>query len=392
MNKLRIGIDATNLRRGGGRTHLIEFLRAIDGMRDQFDSVIVWGSRQTLDLLIDASWLDKAIVPTLEKGLVRRTLWQRFSLNKVVLMADCNVLFVPGGNFLTRFRPIVTMSRNMLPFEWHELRRYGVSLMTLKLLLLRFTQGYSFRKASGVIFLTNYAKKNVLRAIGKLSGSTKVIPHGLNPRFLSSDGLAARKLPNKGESIRLIYVSIIDQYKHQWHVVEAVAKVRRSSGLDLQLDLIGPSSASALTKLRASFLQNDLQNEWAHYRGAVDYQELDSLYAKAHVGIFASSCENMPNILLEMMGAGLPVLSSDRGPMPEILGDAGLYFDPENPESLATVLLEFLHSNEKIKTFGHAAHQKAKVYSWERCADDTLGFLRHVAEVEGASKEVELGR
>ena len=96
MNRLRIGVDATNLRRGGGRTHLIELLRAADPERDQFDSVIVWGSRQTLDLIVDASWLDKVVVPTLEKGLIKRTLWQRFSLGKVALMAGCNILFVPG--------------------------------------------------------------------------------------------------------------------------------------------------------------------------------------------------------------------------------------------------------------------------------------------------------
>ena len=184
MNKFRIGIDATNLRRGGGRTHLIELLRAANPVRDQFDSVIVWGSRQTLDLLIDASWLDKVVVPALEKGLLRRTLWQRFSLSKVALIADCNVLFVPGGSFSTRFRPIVTMSRNMLPFEWREIWRYGFSPLMLKLILLRFMQALSFRKADAVIFLTDYARQGVLQVTGPLSGESRVIPHGLNPRFL----------------------------------------------------------------------------------------------------------------------------------------------------------------------------------------------------------------
>ena len=381
MNKFRIGIDATNLRRGGGRTHLIELLRAADPVRDQFDSVIVWGSRQTLDLLVDASWLDKVVVPTLEKGLLRRTLWQRFSLSKVALMADCNVLFVPGGSFDARFRPIVTMSRNMLPFEWRELRRYGFSLLTLKLILLRFTQTLSFRKADGVIFLTDYAQQGVLQVTRPLSGETRVIPHGLNPRFLiSDDNLAQRKLPAKGEPIRLIYVSIMDQYKHQWRVVEGVAKARKSSGLDLQLDLIGPAYAPSLKRLNAAIAEQDPHVEWVNYLGVVDYQELHSLYAKAHVGIFASSCENMPNILLETMAAGLPILSSDRGPMPEILGDAGLYFDPENPESLSMALLELLTSEKRMTAFTRAAHQKAKAFSWERCAANTFGFLRHVAE------------
>ena len=177
----------------------------------------------------------------------------------------------------------------------------------------------------------------------------------------------------------MIYVSIIDQYKHQWHVVEGVAKARKSSGLDLRLDLIGPSYAPSLKRLNVAIAVHDPHGEWVKYRGAVDYQELHSLYAKAHVGIFASSCENMPNILLEMMAAGLPILSSDRGPMPEILGDAGLYFNPEKPESLSKALLELLATEEEMSAFARAAHQKAKAFSWQRCAESTFKFIGPVA-------------
>ena len=51
---------------------------------------------------------------------------------------------------------------------------------------------------------------------------------------------------------------------------------------------------------------------------------------RAHLFVFASSCENMPNTLVEAMASGLPIACSDRGPMPEILRDGGTYFDPEN--------------------------------------------------------------
>jgi glycosyltransferase involved in cell wall biosynthesis len=306
---------------------------------------------------------------------------------------NCDVLFVPGGSFSTNYRSVVTMSQNILPFDWHELWRYGFSLLTLKLFLLRFIQTLSFRRAEGVIFLTDYARQGVLQVTGPLSGATRVIPHGLNPRFLiSDDDLTQRKLPAKGEAIRLIYVSIIDQYKHQWNVVEGVAMARKSSGLDLRLDLIGPSYAPALKRLNAAITEHDPHGEWVHYHGAIDYQELHSFYEKATIGIWASSCETFGLILLEMMGAGLPVLSSDRGPMQEILGDTGLFFDPQNPESLSVALLELLESEEKMDTLRRAAHQKVKAYSWERCAIETFSFLCHVAEAQGASKKFELNK
>jgi len=125
----------------------------------------------------------------------------------------------------------------------------------------------------------------------------------------------------------------------------------------------------------------DPYGKWVHYHGAIDYQQLHSIYGQSNIGIWASSCETFGLILLEMMGAGLPILCSDRGPMPEILGDAGLYFDPEKPENLSSTLLKLLASEERITSLALNSYQKAKVFSWDRCAEDTFGFLRQVANL-----------
>lgn len=380
MNNLTIGIDATNLRQGGGRTHLIELLRAANPDEQKFSRVVVWGARSTLALLDERDWLLKRNPKAQEKGLLSRMLWQRFSLSREACKEGCAVLFIPGGSYVGSFHPVVGMSQNLLPFEWHELKRYWFTLVTLKLLVLRITQSLSFKRSSGLIFLTDYAKEGVEKVTGSLRAQKTVIAHGLNPRFIVSDEkVLARCLPKVDEAIRLIYVSIVDQYKHQWHVVEAIAKAREQSGLDLQLDLIGPAYEPALARLNRAIAEHDPKGEWVHYRGAIDYNELHSLYAEAHVGIWASSCETFGLILLEMMAAGLPVLSSDRGPMLEILGDTGLYFDPEEPSSLAKAMLQLLSSEDDIRRLAYAAHEKAKDYSWERCAAETFGFLREIA-------------
>ena len=83
------------------------------------------------------------------------------------------------------------------------------------------------------------------------------------------------------------------------------------------------------------------------------------------------------------MAAGLPILSSDRGPMLEILGETGVYFNPEKPESLCTALLNLFASGERMTAYAKATHQKAKAFSWHRCAADTFGFLRHIAKMYG---------
>lgn len=379
MRVLTVGIDGTNLRRGGGVTHLVELLAAADPARQGINKVVIWAGSQTLAALANRPWLDKRNPPELNQGLLHRIAWQRFQLSKAAFAAHCDLLFIPGGSYAGNFRPIVTMSRNLLPFEFDELWRYGGSWTTLKMLLLRWTQSRAFRQADGVIFLTEAAKSSVLRVTGPLSAPCPIIPHGLNPRFRMAP--KAQRLIDSYDHehpYRVIYVSIIDQYKHQWQVVEAMAALR-SEGWPLALDLVGPAYPPALARLHAALARHDPQGEWVRYHGAVAYEVLHTLYAQADLGLFASSCENMPNILLETMAAGLPVACSDRGPMPEVLGDAGVYFDPERPADIARALRELITSPELRTRCAEAAYMKSQTYSWERCADETFGFLARIA-------------
>ena len=377
---LVIGIDATNLRRGGGRTHLIELLRAARPANHGIRGVVVWGARDTLDQLEDRDWLIKRDPPALSAGLVRRTLWQRFRLSVSAHSEQCDILFVPGGSYAGIFHPIVTMSRNMLPFEWSELRRFGWTMTTLKYLLLRWTQVRSYHRADGVVFLTQYARDAVQRITGSLEASLSVIPHGLNTRFLQRPRQAF-PIANYSDTrpFRILYVSIINQYKHQWLVVEAVGRLRRRTGWPLVLELVGPSYPPALRQLHKTVADWDAEQAWVKYHGAIPYDQLHDIYQQADLGLFASSCENMPNILLETMAAGLPVACSDRGPMPEVLGDAGVFFDPLEPASIEQAVDRLIRSPMLRADSARACHARAAGFRWEACAEQTFGFLADVA-------------
>jgi len=378
-----LGIDATNIRSGGGVTHLVELLSAAKPEKHGVAKVVVWGGKQTHEKLPNRPWLKKVNPYASDVGLLRRTMWQRFNLSAVAYALKCDVLFVPGGSYAGTFRPIVTMSQNLLPFEWRELRRYGWSLTTLKFLLLRYTQSRSFQGADGVIFLTDYAKQAVLKVTGSINGKTATIPHGLNSRFESSPKVqqpigAYTEL----NPYRLLYVSIIDQYKHQWHVVEAIHDLRKE-GMPVVLDLVGPAYPAALKRLHGVIAQLDPEGKWVNYHGAVPYEDLHRMYGQADLGIFASSCENMPNILLETMAAGLPIACSNRGPMPEVLGESGLYFDPENSDDLAQAIRTLLRNPELRHAKAQTAFSRAQGYSWGRCGEQTFDFLVEVARGQG---------
>ena len=237
-----------------------------------------------------------------------------------------------------------------------------------------------FRKAEGEIFLADYARSAVLKVTGAITGQAKIIPHGLSPRFShppkSQQPLSAYSFE---KPYRILYVSIIDQYKHQSQVVNAVAQLRQQ-GSPVVLDLIGPNYAPSLKTLNKTIAALDPDRHWVRYHGNIPFEALHLHYQQADCGLFASSCENMPIILLETMASGLPIACSNKGPMPEMLGDAGVYFDPEQPADIARALLKLIASPQLRSTLAQASFERTQQYSWQRCADETFEFIVQIAE------------
>jgi hypothetical protein len=133
---LHLGIDATNIRQGGGITHLSQLLQAGDPMAAGICHVTVLANQATEAALPVRPWLAKVSSPWMDASLPRRMLGQQFQLRHAIKAAGCDVLFSPGGT-LPAWSPVpaVTMSQNMLPFEPVEAARFGRwSLMHLKML------------------------------------------------------------------------------------------------------------------------------------------------------------------------------------------------------------------------------------------------------------------
>jgi glycosyltransferase involved in cell wall biosynthesis len=377
---LRIGIDASNLLRGGGVTHLDELLRAADPARHKFTEVIVWGRKATLGRLPDRPWLRLHSEPELERNLIHRTWWRVRRLDGLLRQAGCDVLFVPGGSYLGRFRPFVTMSRNLLPFDDKAIRKYGVSWMRLKMNILRIVQAATFRSASGVIFLTATARDCVTQETGPLVGVTEVIPHGVSSHFSRqpSSQLSIRQYSEE-RPLRLLYVSNLEPYKHQASVVYAV-RALREGGYPLALELVGAGSLAAELEMRRIVSWSNGTSEAIVYHGGARYSDLPTFYHRADLFVFASSCENLPNILLEAMAAGLPIACSNRSVMPEVLGDAGVYFDPESAESISQAIKTLVNDPPLRARLAEAARLRVADWSWSRCADKTFAFLNSLGQ------------
>jgi glycosyltransferase involved in cell wall biosynthesis len=374
-----VGIDASNLRGGGGLTHLVGILRAASLPMHGVAQVAVWGPRATLNLLPPKPWLSLLHDPLLEGPLAARTYWQRRILPKSAA-TSCDILFAPGGSVSRTIHPSVVMCRNMLPFELREARRFGLSWTLARHVALRFVQAQSFAHADGVIFLTRYAKGCVRSAVPSLGATdTAVIPHGIDEASLSvprsqfciSDYSDARPF-------RLLYVSRISPYKHQVRVMRAVSELR-SRGTPVVIEFVGGHDTDrALRAFENARRDLDGKEQFVTSRGELSHSDTLSRYRDADAFVYASSCENMPNILLEAMASGLPIACADRGPMPEILGPTGFYFDPLSVRSIVASLDEMVVSPVRRAQVARSAFERSHQYSWTKCADETFRYLADV--------------
>jgi glycosyltransferase involved in cell wall biosynthesis len=367
-----VGIDASRNRSGGAKAHLIGILSECDPAKHGIQAIHVWAFRSLLDQLPNFPWLVKHNPIALEQSLVKQLIWQATALADEVKLAGCNILFTTDASTLCRFKPMVVLSQDMLSYEPGVMRYFGYGLARLRLLAILGVQNLAFRRAEGVIFLTRYAGDVIQRSCGLLP-AIAFIPHGVDAVFKHSQSVSSWTVSGERPT-RCIYVSNAEMYKHQWVVVEAISLLRKR-GYNLVLSLVGGGSGRAQQLLQDAVAVYDPTGMFIKQLEFLPHAKLPALLAEADLFVFASSCENMPVTLVEAMAVGLPIACSNRGPMPEVLVDAGVYFNPEDAYSVAEAIEQIIQSPALRLAIAQRAKTLSQQYSWKRCADETFAFV-----------------
>jgi len=373
---MKLGIDLHNVRGGGGVNYISNILRVFDPKKHSFTRICLFGSEDVLSRMPDSPHIEKHPQPILAKGLLYRLFFMFFLLGRELHRTGCDLLYSPGGLYFGRFRPFVTISRNMMPFEpqhWSMYPRW--SFDRLRLILLRRAHAATFRGADGMIFLTKIAQCIVGAAMRTTRGRTTVIAHGVNQGlFQRAHGHTLPQTIDAQDPIRLVYPSRLEPYKHQVEVIQAVSELRKDFP-QLTIDLCGPANRQYKAAVEATLRKYDPDGKNVRYLGELRTDELPGLYQQCHLLIFASSCENLPNTLIEALTFGIPIACSHSDPMPEVANDACLYFDPKDSRSIEqairSILCDWSGALKRVET-GRAL---ASRYSWQICADQTFSFL-----------------
>ena len=124
------------------------------------------------------------------------------------------------------------------------------------------------------------------------------------------------------------------------------------------------------------FRPGDALPGWLRHAGFVRDEELAALYARATALVFPSRYEGFGLPVLEAMTVGGVVISSDASTMPEVGGDAVLYFSPDDPRALAAQVTRLLDDPGLHEVLVRAGARQAAKYSWARAAIGTLAAIQ----------------
>lgn len=363
---MKIVINALSARLGGGQTYLRNLLEHLP-------------ERPELEILVFApSSLPLPLDPRVSRGKthwpnenpILRTIWEVFALPWILSREGASVLFCPGGIIATVVPAkckTVTMFRNMIPFDPVTVSRIPFGLQWIRNFILRRVMLRSLASADLSIFISDYAR-GVIESLTRV-GNPVTIPHGIGQEF-RTDGtsLVRPKWLPPGEY--LLYVSRFDVYKHQLEVAEAFCALPLATRERYRLVFVGEVTAVKAREI-ADLARRSEAGDRVFVQGPVAHSDLPAAYHHASANVFASSCENCPNILLEALGSGRPLLSSNVMPMPEFGADAVEYFVPWDPTSIRDALRKVLEDEERARQLGLRAAIRSKDYSWALTARET---------------------
>lgn len=365
-SRVRVVVNGTHAKTGGGVTYLRNVLPLLADdptlelhlfiHRDQYPLFEALGDRIRIHLL------------SFNPSLFSLMLWEQTALPLLAAAIGGDVLFSPA-NFGPLFaRNSVILLRNSLAVVRGEARLQrrlywaGLALFTFLSVLL----------SSRAIAVSQYALRALgFGAIGRWRRNIVVIPHGVGPSFSP---------PAAGKRRQEFLLVVADIYiqKNIHTLVKAVALlVNKHPSIEVRVAgrKVDESYYDEIVReVRELRLERHIR-----FLGSLETDELLRLYRGCRLMVFPSSVETFGHPLVEAMACGAPIASSDRAAMPEILGNAGLFFDPLDAVDMAEKVDRLLTDENLRETLSTRGLQRSRMFSLTSTARRTAEELKAVA-------------
>ena len=372
---MRILIDATTAREGGTVTYL----------RSMLPALLRHGGQHRYDLLLSSVYQEE-LINELPEGI--SLISQRLPVNPLLRFMYLQVL-VPrllrdrridllfsvsevSVAFTSRPRIVMVHNSNIyaplktfpgLAQRW-QLTRYRITRQPLAYLTMM--------RANRLIFVSETFRRLLTSRVLISPEKSRVIYHGVNPRFNTADCVADTDSITGARPYVLTVLSI-SHHKNIETLLSAFSKLvikMAGSGAaeGLQLMVAGPTVEHSLYRSLVSLAHGLGIDARVHFLGRVDIDRLAALYRGAALFVLPSRLESFGLPLVEAMACGAPVIASDLPICREICEDAALYFPPDDPDNLALRMQSTLEDKEQAEGMSRRGSRRVADFSWDTAA------------------------
>ncbi len=307
-------------------------------------------------------------------------LWTQARLAWEMFRRPPELLFVPAHTLpLIRPKKTVTTCHD-IGFEY-----YPELYSPLELRYHRWAMRLAVRRATKIIVPSHFTKNEMIKFYGADPAKFEVVYHGYNrERYrVIEDQSAISQVLNKYQIKKpyLLFIGRLEKKKNTAGLVEAFARILNSPEgkrrfRDLGLVLVGEPGygfEEVLLKIKKYELE-----EKVILPGWVSEEELPYLLNGAELFVLPSFYEGFGLPILEALASGTPVAASRLASIPEVGGEAIEYFDPHRVADLVDKIGKVLLDHSRRLELRRRGLERAKEFSWEKCAKETLEVLESI--------------
>lgn len=216
------------------------------------------------------------------------------------------------------------------------------------------------RRAHAVVTSTEHGRSLVINQLG-------VAPHHVHVCTAGApEWQALGRGPNVPAGGYALFLGSLEPRKNVGALLDAW-ELLIQRGITTPLVLAGRSSNPAATAWLERIAQPPLSGH-VTYRGYVEHAQREALFTGARLLMLPSLDEGFGLTALEAMSAGVPLVASNRGSLPEVVGDGGMLVDPTHVNELAAVIARMLIDEGAARSYATAGLTRAKQFTWEKGA------------------------